>query len=227
MSHLTVHLARIEGRDPPYDHNYLLGGAVYRLLNEFSVDGAKVLHDSTFRTSYVLSEIYRVTGKVGESWFRIGTGYEKVLKIAEKAIAVGTFMRIGGTVFQISKTSIWNPSIHSGEFITLSPILLKDKNTGLSVVNDSEGYESTLELAVNSQISNYLKKDGTVNIKHFENLGVRKRTIKGRTVLAQKGRFLMVGTDEELEFLVDYGVGLSPALGFGMIVPTQEGGEFE
>lgn len=222
LSHLTVHLVRIEGRDPPYDHNYLLGGAVYHQLNEFSAEAAKVLHDSTARTSYVLSEIYRVTGNTEEAWFRIGTGYEKVLEIAERAMTEGTTIRIGETVFRVMNVSIWNSPIPAGEFLTLSPILLKDTKTGLSIVYDSENYESVLGQAANSQIWNYLKKKGSVNIKHFENLGVRKRTIKGRTVLAQKGRFLLEGPEEELRFLVDYGVGLSPALGFGMVVPTLE-----
>lgn len=216
--HVTVQLRRIEGRDPPYDHNFLLGSAIYNLLREYSDVASDVLHDSPYRTAYVLSEIHRVTGKPKEAWFRIGTSSEAVARNIEKALVPGTRMSIGKTVFQVTGLTMEGPVVRPGEFVTLSPILLTDKETGKSLVHDSNGYQKILEEAINSQVRNNLKTAGNVRVLFVEPQGVRKRTIKERTVLAQKARLLLDGPEEELRFLVDHGIGSSPALGFGMVV---------
>lgn len=221
--HLIVQLKRTEGPDPPYDHNFLLGSAVYHLLREHSIVASDSLHNSPYRTAYVLSEIHRVTGKPREAWFRVGTSSEAVARNIGKALTPGTNMNVGKTVFQITGLLNEEPIIRPGEFVTLSPILLIDKTTGQSLVQDANGYDRILEDAINTQIRNNLKTMGNVRVLHVEPQGVRRRTVKKRTVLAQKARLLLNGPEEELRFLVDHGVGRSPALGFGMIVPTEKG----
>lgn len=221
MVHFTLGITRIEGKDPPYDHNYLLGSAVYHLLNAHSEQASKILHDSPYRTAYVLSEIYRVSGKESESWFRLGTGDKRISVLLAKAMTPGASFKVGQTTFMIHHVTLNTPSAQPGEYITLSPVLLKDRETGRSVIHDSPHYLEVLQSAANAQVKKYLKKSGTVRILRFEALGVRKRTIDGRIVLAQKGRFLMEGQEDELMMLIDYGIGLSPALGFGMVVPTE------
>ncbi|MEM3862112.1 MAG: CRISPR-associated endoribonuclease Cas6 [Thermoplasmatales archaeon] len=224
MVHLVVGLTKIEGVDPPYNHNYLLGSAVYNKINSISEEAAKVLHDSPFRTAYVLSEIYRVPDRPNESWFRIGTGDSRVVSLFEKALAPGVPISVGKTSFIVHTVRRDTPVVVPGEYVTLSPILLRNKETNQSIVYDSGDYCNILQNASNLQVSKYLKKKGSVRILHFEPIAVRKRTIERRTVLAQKGRFIMDGPVDELRMLVDYGIGLSPGLAFGMIVPTESGG---
>lgn len=72
--HVSVKLTRVDGPDPPYDHNFLLGSAVYKRLKETSDEAADVLHDSHARSAYVLSEIHWVRGKVKEESFRLEMG---------------------------------------------------------------------------------------------------------------------------------------------------------
>jgi len=216
--HITVQLQRTGGKDASYDHNFHLGSAVYTLLKETSDEAAGILHESYYRSAYVLSEIHRVRGKSNEAWFRVGTSNETVLRIISKALAPSLKLHVGGTEYLITGLQIEEPVVRPGEFVTLSPILLRDKNNGQSLVHDSPGYVESLEAAMNTQIENYMKTDGTVKVIHFEPQAVRKRTIKERTVLAQKGRMLLDGEEEQLRFLVNQGVGLSPALGFGMVV---------
>ncbi len=218
MVHLTINLTRVVGRDPPYDHNFLLGSAVYRMLKERSEKAADIVHDSPSRSAYVLSEIHRVRGKPKEAWFRIGSSSEAIIRLVEKALTPGTSLIVGPTAFQIGSTGIEEPVARPGEYVTLSPILLRDKETGQSIVHDTPGYVETLQEAANQQVRNHLKREGTIRILHFEPQAVRRRTIEDRTVLAQKGRFLMDGGEEELRLLVNHGIGLSPALGFGMVV---------
>jgi CRISPR-associated endoribonuclease Cas6 len=216
--HVTVRLQRTGGKDASYDHNFHLGSAVYTLLKENGDGAAEVLHESHYRSAYVLSEIHRVSGKPTEAWFRVGTANETVLRIVSKALTPSIKLHVGGTEFMITGLQIEEPIVRPGEFVTLSPILLRDKETGKSIVHDTPNYKETLEAAMNSQIMNYMKVEGTVKVIHFEPQAVRKRTIKEKTVLAQKGRMLLDGEEEQLRFLVDHGVGLSPALGFGMVV---------
>jgi len=219
--HVTVALRRTEGRDPPYDHNFLLGSAFYALLRNHSAEASSILHDSPSRSAYVLSEIHRVTGKTKEAWFRLGTSSEAVTKLAGKALSPGTDLTIGATRFQITGFSMEEPLVRPGEYVTLSPILLRDKKTDRCIVHDSPGYVETLQMAANLQVKNHLKREGTIQIHHFEPQAVRKRTIEKRTVLAQKGRFLAEGSEEDLSLIVNHGIGSSPALGFGMIVPSE------
>lgn len=219
--HLTIQLTRTEGRDAPHDHNFMLGSAVYKLLQEHSEEASATVHDSHYRSAYVLSEIHRVRGRPKEAWFRIGTANEALARNIGKALTPGTEFHVGKTGFQVTGIMMEEPVIRPGEFVTLSPILLRDKNNGQSLVHDSPGYVESLEAAMNRQVKNYLKKEGTIKVIHFEPQAVRKRKIKDRTVLAQKGRMLLDGEDEQLAFLVNHGIGLSPALGFGMVVPSR------
>ncbi|MEW5937356.1 MAG: CRISPR-associated endoribonuclease Cas6 [Candidatus Thermoplasmatota archaeon] len=218
--HLTFQLNRIEGKDPPYDHNFLLGSALYRKLQEASEEAATAAHDSPYRSPYVLSEIHRVRGKPREAWFRMGTTHESLVRAIGKALAPGTNVQVGPTLFQVTGILMEEPVARPGEYVTLSPILLRDEENGQSIVHDTPGtdYKQILEDAVNTQVKNYLKKEGTVKVIHFEPQAVRKRRIKDRTVLAQKGRMLLDGEEEQLRLLVNHGIGSSPALGFGMVV---------
>jgi CRISPR-associated endoribonuclease Cas6 len=209
-------LRRSSGRDASYDHNFHLGSAVYTLLREGGA--AEAIHDSPYRSEYVLSEIHRVTGKPTEAWFRAGSANETIIRVLSKALTPSLKLHVGGTEYLVTGQEIEEPVVRPGEFVTLSPILLRDRETGKSIVHDAPGYREILEAAMNKQVLNYMKTEGAVKAVHFEPQGVRKRTIKERTVLAQKGRMLLDGPEEQLRFLVNHGVGLSPALGFGMVV---------
>ena len=215
--HITVNLTKTDGQNPPYDHNFLLGSAVYDLLRRDSKEASAILHDAPGRSAYVLSEIHGVRGKKGEFWFRVGTSSEAVGRLVGKALTPSTGITVGPTSFQVTGLAIEEPVVRPGEFVTLSPILLRDEN-GKSLVHDSEGYGERLEEAMNRQIMNNTGREGNVRLVHFEAQAVRKRKIRDRTFLAQKGRLLLDGPEEDLRFLVEHGIGRSPAMGFGMVV---------
>ncbi|MGQ0534616.1 MAG: CRISPR-associated endoribonuclease Cas6 [Methanobacteriota archaeon] len=218
--HLAVSMTRVEGPDAPYDHNYLLGSAVLAMIRDDSVEAADVLHDGHSRKPYVLSEIHRVPGKPTEAWFRIGTSHERVANIMAKAFAPTTTFAVGPSRFRVNGVETHETVARPGEYVTLSPILLRDRETDRCLVHDDANYRETVESAANHQVKQYLKREGTIRILQFEPQAVRKRTIRGKTVLAQKGRFLMDGAEDELRMLVDHGLGRSPAMGFGMVVAT-------
>lgn len=218
--HLCVRLSLVEGPRVPYDHNFLLGSAVYRHLRELSDDVSGPLHNSPYRSPYVLSEIHHVPDKAKEAWFRLGTSSEIVAELFGKAIAPGKPLRVGPSLFQVKSLRLEDVVVRPGEYVTLSPILLRDKETSQSLVHDSPGYQEILQSAINRQVGNYLEGRGSVKVLHLEQQAVRKRTIEDRTFLAQKARLILDGEMEELRFLVDHGIGASPALGFGMVIPT-------
>jgi CRISPR-associated endoribonuclease Cas6 len=220
--HITVRLNRVSGTDPPYDHNYLLGSAVYAKLRERSEDLAEVFHDSPRRAPYVLSEIHRVTGKPREAWFRVGTDKEAVRDILLESLAPGTNLRVGPTTFHVESLHEESPLARPGAYVTLSPILLRDPHTKSSLVSGSPGYLESLEMSANMQVWTFVSERQAVFVRGIEPQGVRKRTINETTVLAQKGRLLLEGDDQALGFLVNRGLGSSPALGFGMIVRMRD-----
>ena len=162
-------------------------------------------------------------GKKGEFWFRVGTSSEAVGRLVGKALTPSTRIKVGESGFLVTGLTIEEPVVRPGEFVTLSPILLRDEN-GKSLVHDSEGYRDLLIEAMNRQIENNTGREGTVKLVHFEPQAVRKRKIRDRTFLAQKGRLLLDGPEEDLRFLVEHGVGRSPAMGFGMVVLNKRRG---
>ena len=218
MVHISFKMTHIAGPDPPYDHNFMLGSAVYKMLREHSEEASTILHDSPHRSAYVLSEIHRVRAKPKESWFRSGTSNSRIATFMGEALAPRSKLTIGQTDFQVNEIRLEEPVVRPGEFVTLSPILLTDKETGRSLVHDSDDYPRRLEEAINAQIRYNAKSAGLVRLLRVETQGVHKRTIRGRTVLTQKAHLLLDGPNEELNFLVNHGIGRSPALGFGMIV---------
>ena len=216
--HITVNLTKTDGRNPPYDHNFLLGSAVYDLLRRDSKEASTVLHDAPGRSAYVLSEIHGVRGKKGEFWFRVGTSSPGVIDLITKALKPGIIINIGETSFSINELRVDEPEVRPGQFITISPILLRDKETKQSIVCDSKDYHNVLQTAINAQIHNNLKETSTVSVMHVTPKGVRKRTISGRTYLSQKALINLNGSEKHLRFLVNHGIGRSPSLAFGMIV---------
>jgi len=216
--HLSIQLTKLEGPNVPFDHNFMLGSAVYNLLRESNEEGSSVLHDSPHRSAYVLSEIHGVRGKKEEFWFRLGTSNNSVLNLLNKAMQPGLQMCLGPTTFQITELIVEEPLVSPGEFVTLSPILLRDRETGMSIVADHKDYQATLQAAINGQINNNLDDTATVSVVRITPQAVRKRTLAGRTYLAQKARIQLNGMVEHLRFLVNHGIGSSPSLGFGMIV---------
>ncbi len=216
--HLAIRLSREEGRDPPFDHGYLLGSIVYTRVEEVDPGLSREVHDGHGRSRHVISEIHRVRDHPAAAWFRVGTDDEDVAGAIAKALAPGTELALGETRFRVTSVEREEPVARPGEFATLSPILLIDKETSRSIVHDSPAYRDSLEAAINAQIRANTKSEGAVRVLHVEPQAVRKRTIKMRTVLAQKARLLLDGPEHELRFLVDRGIGRSPALGFGMVV---------
>jgi len=147
-THLTIQLNHIGGQDVSYDHNFMLGSAIYKLLEEHSENASKAVHDSHYRSPYVLSEIYRVRKKPNEAWFRIGLTNNTLIKLLAKSLSPGSELTIGNTKFQITGIQMEEPIVRPGEYITLSPILLRDRENGQSLVHDTPGYVKSLEAAM-------------------------------------------------------------------------------
>lgn len=157
-------------------------------------------------------------GKKGEFWFRAGTSNQTIVDLISRAIEPGQSLRIKDTLFNIRELKIEEPEIRPGQFVTLSPILLRNPDTKQSIVCDSEDYHGVLQAAINAQIQNNLNETSTVSLMHITPKGIRKRTISGRTYLAQKASIDLNGSKKHLRFLANHGIGRSPSLGFGMVV---------
>lgn len=216
--HVSAKLSRTEGPDPPYDHNFKLGSAIYQRLQKASGKAAEVLHDSHERSAYVVSEIHRVPGQPEEAWFRVGTSNHSVVQVMTEAFRPGDELRIGPTMFTFRELEVDEPPARPGRFFTISPILLREEGSHRSIVHDHDDFHTALQSAINAQIENHLGETSSVSVRGVEPQAVRKRTIDDGTYLAQKGRLHLSGNQDHLRLLVDHGIGSSPALGFGMIM---------
>jgi CRISPR-associated endoribonuclease Cas6 len=135
-----------------------------------------------------------------------------------ETFAPGTNLRVAKTQFRVRETHVEEPDASPGQFVTLSPILLQDPDSHRSLVHDSDDYQAHLQQAINAQIHNHLDEPGSVSLMHLIPQAVRKRTIDEGTYLAQKAKLNLNEKTDHLKFLVNHGIGSSPALGFGMVV---------
>lgn len=216
--HVSVQLARTDGPDPPYDHNFMLGSAVYQRLQKASDEAADAIHGSHQRSPFVVSEIHRVRGKPEEAWFRVGTSNQAVINLLTGAFTPGERLTVGPTTFEVRELSVDEPKARPGLFFTISPILLHEEDSHRSIVHDSGNYEVDLQAAINAQIQNNLDETSTVAVRRVVPQAVRKRTINDGTYLAQKAQIHLSGSHEHLRFLLNHGIGSNPALGFGMVM---------
>lgn len=216
--HVSVQLTRTDGPDPPYDHNFKLGSAVYQRLQKTSDKAADALHDSHERSAYVVSEIHKVKGLDDEAWFRVGTSNQAVTNLLTQAFQPGEVLRVGPTSFEVRELQVDEPPARSGAFFTISPILLHEEASHRSIVHDSGDYHAILQRAINGQIQNHMDEPSSVSLRRVVPQAVRKRTIDGSTHLAQKAQLHLAGGEEHLRFLLNHGIGASPALGFGMVM---------
>lgn len=163
-------------------------------------------------------------GKKGEFWFRVGTVFEKTANLVKLAFQHAQKIKIRDTFFDVNGIKIDYPGrelIEPIALVTLSPILLYNRdNRRKCILVDDTDFPKYVQDAINHQIKNARGSDGTVSVLRIEAQGVRKRTIKERTVLANKCRLWLEGSSEDLKHVVDSGIGNSPGLGFGMVIPT-------
>jgi CRISPR-associated endoribonuclease Cas6 len=187
-------------------------------LTKASEKGADALHDSHERSPYVVSEIHRLPGRPKEAWFRVGTSNQAVTNLLTKAFNPGDVLRVGPTTFEVRELQVDQPEARPGVHFTISPILLQEDDSHRSIVHDSGDYHRILQTAINEQINNHLGETSTVSLRRVVPKAVRKRTIDEGTYLAQKAALHLDGSEEHLLFLLNHGIGASPALGFGMIM---------
>lgn len=219
--HVSVQLTREDGPDPPYDHNAMLSAAVYEALRAHDSELSKQIHSSPKPSPFALSEIYPFNGGADEFWFRLASPDNHLARTLSSAVFGAGKLTIGKTSFQVS--GVEGRPTPDGiappyEVHTLSPIYIRDRNSSDSLIKDNCDYPHVVTEVLNHHLQTAADMQGTLSVMN-EDLGeVRKRTIGDGTILAQKGHFWLDGDPREIAWVLDYGIGQSRALGFGLVV---------
>lgn len=219
--HVSVQLKRIDGPDPPYDHNSMLAAAVYEALRANDSKLSERIHSSPKPSPFVLSEIFPFNRADDEFWFRLASPDNHLARTLASSIFAAGKIEIGDVRFEVTgaqgrptPTEIPTPF----EIHTLSPIYIRDRESSDSLVKDNCDYLQVITEVINHQLQTAADLPGTLSVMNADLGEVRKRTIADRTVLAQKGHFWLDGDPREVAWVLDYGIGQSRAMGFGLVV---------
>lgn len=192
---------------------------------------ATLLHDAPKRAPYVLSELRRAPRRAAgperaeQYVFRIGVRSQGLARVLADCFPPEACFPVGEARFRVEgvRPDLAVPPAR-GWFRTLSPVLLRDR--GRSVVADGPGYVARVQRAVDAQVVQYGALGcgvSRVRVPAMHPLGVQRRTIRGHRVLAQDALLWVEGPEAQVSLLVDHGIGLSPALAFGMVAPACAG----
>lgn len=217
----TVRLAQATGRSAAYDHNYALGSAINESMRAFHPELSREMHRSPERSKYAVSEIYHVPHRRGEAWFRIASPDERLLRLIGGALVATGKMQVGAAQYVVEGVDAHPVDIPVAPLgvHTLSPIWIRDRDSPRSLVHDNCEYPKVLAEVINHDVKRATGRTGTVTVPNMGMLEVRKRTLAARTVMAQKGTFWLDAADaRDLVHVLDWGVGHSTAMGFGMVV---------
>lgn len=218
---MTIHLRQETPRSVSYDHNYSLGSAIYEAMRGFQADVARALHESTDRAKLAVGEVYHHARRRGEASFRVASPDERLLRVVSASLMACGRMQVGQSTYAVTG-ALAHPSpdpLAPLGLHTLSPVYIKDRESPRSLVHDNCDYSTVLASVVNRDVKRATGRDGSVSVLRMEKLEVRKRTLAGRTIMAQKGTFWLDGDPRDLAHVLDWGVGQSTALGFGLVVP--------
>lgn len=219
---LTVRLRQQTPRSAAYDHNFHLGASVYEALRAFHPDLSRQIHESPERAKLAIGEIYHLPHRRGEATFRVASPDERLLRLLGGSLVATGKLHVGQAVYVVTAAEAHptpEPAAPAGVH-TLSPIFVRAKGEDRrSLVHDNCDYASVLSDVINHDVRRATGREGTVRVLRMEKLDVRKRTLAGRTVMAQKGTFWLDGDARDIQHVLDWGIGHSTALGFGMVVP--------
>lgn len=219
--HVSVQLTRTDGPDPPYDHNAMLSAAVYEALRAHDSGLSEEIHSSPKPSPFALSEIYPFSRDTDQFWFRLASPDDHLARTLASAVFAAGNLNVGKTRFEVTGAEgrptpdeIATPY----EIHTLSPIYIRDRDSSDSLVKDNCDYTQVVTEVLNHQLQTATDLSGTLSVMNQDLGEVRKRTIADGTILAQKGHFWLDGDPREIAWVLDYGIGQSRALGFGLVV---------
>ncbi len=217
---MTIRLRQASDRSASYDHNFVLASAVNEAMRAHHADLSRQLHESRDRSPIAIGEIYHLAARRGEASFRIASPDERLLRLVGGALVTTGKMQVGPAQYVVIGADAHPPfepfapmGVH-----TLSPVYIRDRESSQSLLHDNCDYPRVLADVINHDVRRASGRDGSVRVLNMTKLEVRKRTLAGRTVMGQKGTFWLDGDPRDLAHVLDWGVGHSTALGFGLVV---------
>lgn len=221
MAQVSVRISQTSDRSVSYDHNYSLGSAINEAMRANHADLWREVHKSAERSKYAVGEIYHLPHRRGEATFRVSSPDERLVRLIGGALVSTGKMQIGQSQYAVQGVDTHSDPDPVAPFgvHTLSPILVRGRDSPLSLVHDNCDYPRVLADVINHDIQRVAGRPGSVKVLNMTDLAVRKRSLAGRTVMAQKGTFwLDSGDGRDLKHVLEWGIGHSTALGFGLVV---------
>ena len=209
----------------PFDHNYMVGSSLYRLLAAQSPEYAQALHNKTNHKGYVISSLL----PSGKRIYDQGIGAERyVLIVASRdnnllaalqvAIQKQGHLNVNNSLLPLIQATIVNINIPPPpcELLTKSPVLIKkDKRF---IRPDDAGFNEEVLDWIKRKYAHYYQKPcpeiRLFNIVNYEN---KLKVVKLNKLACTVMRFFIDAPEDVIEMLLTEGLGSKTALGFGFV----------
>lgn len=209
----------------PFDHNYMVGSSLYRLLATQSSEYAEVLHNRTNHKGYVISNLL----PSGKRFYDGGIGAERyVLIVASRdnnllaAIQVALQkqgqLNVNNSFLPLIQANIVNIKIPPPpcELLTKSPVLIK--KDGRFIRPDESGFNETVLDWIKKKYGHYYQKPcPEIRLFNIVNYEKKARVVKLNKLPCTVMRFFIDAPEDVIEMLLTEGLGSKTALGFGFI----------
>ncbi|VVB54922.1 CRISPR associated protein Cas6 [uncultured archaeon] len=209
----------------PFDHNYMVGSSLYRLLATQSPEYAETIHNKTNHKGYVISNLL----PSGKRVYDQGIGAERyVLIVASRdhnllaaiqvAIQKQRHLNVNNSILPLIQASIVNINIPPPpcELLTKSPALIK-KNKRFIRPDDPGFNEAVLEWIQKKYVHYYQKPCPEIRLFNIINYEKKLKVVKLNKLPCTVMRFFIDAPEDIIEMLLTEGLGSKTALGFGFI----------
>lgn len=209
----------------PFDHNYMVGSSVYRLLATQSSEYAEAIHNKTGNKGYVISNLL----PSGKRFYDQGIGAERyVLIVASRdqnllaalqiAIQKQGHLNVNNSLLPLIQVNIVNINIPPPpcELLTKSPVLIK-KDSRFLRPDDAGFNESVLEWIQKKYVHYYQKPYPEIRLFNIINYEKKFRAVKLNKLPCTIMRFFIDAPEDVISMLLTEGLGSKTALGFGFI----------
>ncbi|MBU4222475.1 MAG: CRISPR-associated endoribonuclease Cas6, partial [Euryarchaeota archaeon] len=209
----------------PFDHNYMVGSSLYRLLATQSPEYAEGLHKKTNHKGYVISNLL----PSGKRIYDQGIGAERyVLIVASRdnnllaalqvAIQKQGHLNVNNSLLPLIQATIVNINIPPPpcELLTKSPVLIK-KDDRFIRPDDAGFNEAVLDWIKRKYVHYYQKPCPEIRLFNIVNYENKLKVVKLNKLACTVMRFFIDAPEDVIEMLLTEGLGSKTALGFGFV----------
>jgi CRISPR-associated endoribonuclease Cas6 len=229
---IKVYIKRTDGKIIPYEYNYYLSISLYSKLGYYQENVMK-LHTKNQQGIHTFSNIISTVSKNAINGLDIENGFfifrsvdSSLVDYLRMGFTLDPYIRVSEVTYKVTgiKDDVFLELSDSNfNFVSISPVLVRDFSAKNKFVNDGKNVDRNLTLISKWTLNNIYK----LPLEKTENLKIELTSAKGKTVKISNSKKkesittafqikgTITGSSEALKILYYKGLGSKTSLGLG------------